>query len=340
METFYKFLGGPRTFWGGSNRVIINNYGCTPMFGGIQRPIFVNRNCFGGGLNRMFGFIAGMNLLSNLFGYNNQISNPYMGFYQSNMYNPYALNNQSYNDGSINSRLQNIEKEVKSLQKQVDDIENAKCDCANNNKTVKTDKTDEPAKTDKTDKTTEKNKPEEAKNPQNKEETKPKTIDELLNNIEGFDKLDSTEQKYVKDNILKAYQDQNGNIKYDIKAIVHDGDTIDTIIKRFYSEQEQQELNVVQNEYNAQISGQKVKNPSSGDTINANGVSQFGVKSLMEDSKQKITRDGEIQKTNKKLSELKDAFVKGDKKLSKEYVLQNHLMTESEYNKIIQNKYQ
>ena len=60
----------------------------------------------------------------------------------------------------------------------------------------------------------------------------------------------------------------------------------------------------------------------------------------MEDAKQTITKEGEIQKTNKKLSELKESFVKGDKKLSKEYVLQNHLMSETEYNNIIQNKYQ
>ena len=46
METFYRFLGGPRTFWGSGNRTIINNnfiggmpfsYGfgqSMPMFGG------------------------------------------------------------------------------------------------------------------------------------------------------------------------------------------------------------------------------------------------------------------------------------------------------------------
>ena len=326
METFYRFLGGPRTFWGGSNRVIINNYGCGPMLGGMHRPIFVNHNCFGGGLNRMFGFMAGMSLLSNLFGYNRYQQTVSNQYYQNN---PYPLYDQPNNNDSISSRLKNIEKEVKSLQKQVDNIENAKCDCVN--KKTETEKTNEANKTDTTDKTGK---------TQTTEETKPKTIDQLLNNVEGFDKLDASEQAYVKNHISEVYEDQNGNIKYNVRAIVHDGDTIDTIINRFYTEQEQQELNVAQNEYNTQITGKKIKNPSSGDTINANGVSQFGIKSLIEDSKQKITQEGEIQKTNKKMSELKDAFIKGDKKLSKEYVLQNHLMSENEYNKIIQNKYQ
>ena len=39
------------------------------------------------------------------------------------------------------------------------------------------------------------------------------------------------------------------------------------------------------------------------------------------------------------MNELKEAFINGEKKLSKEYVLQNHFMSEAEYNKIIQNKY-
>lgn len=376
METFYRFLGGPRTFWGGSNKVIINNYGCGPMFSGMCRPIFVNNNCFGGGLNRMFGFLAGMNILSNLFGYNNnRMATPYMGFNQTNMYNPYGLMNPGgfinqsaghNNSSSIGSRLNSIEKEVKSLQKQIDDIEKAKCNCKDNG-TSSTDKTDKSDKTDKasstnnadkagktdktdsankaneaakTDKTGEANKTDSTQNSKKAGDDKPKTIDELLNNIDGFDKLDSSEQQYVKNHIVQAYEDQNGNIKYNIRAVVHDGDTLDKIIDRFYNDKEKEELNVKENEYNSQISGKKVKNPNSGDTINANGVSEYGIKALMEDSKQKITKDGEIQKTNKKMSELKNAFIKGEKKLSKAYVLQNHMMSEKEYNKIIQNKYQ
>ena len=362
METFYRFLGGPRTFWGGSNRVVINNYGCGPMFGGMCRPVFFNNNCFGGGLNNMLGIMAGMNLLSNIFGYSNQMANPYMG-YQPGMYQPYAPQQYqlaSYN--SLASRISSLTKEVDSLQKQIDDIENAKCDCADNNSstdktdnTGKTDKTDKTGTTDttgktdststaneaaKTDKTDNANKTDTTQNTTNTGDDGQLTFDDLLNTVEGYDKLNADEKSYVKSHIAGSYKDQNGNQRYNIRAIVHDGDTLDTIINRFYNEQEKQELNVAENEYNAQVSGKKVKNPNSGDTIYANGVSEFGIKSLMEDAKQTITKEGEIQKTNKKLSELKESFVKGDKKLSKEYVLQNHLMSETEYNNIIQNKYQ
>ena len=59
----------------------------------------------------------------------------------------------------------------------------------------------------------------------------------------------------------------------------------------------------------------------------------------MEDAKKGITRQGEITKTNKKIYALKAAFTNGEKKLSKAYVLQNKLMTEEEYNKIIKEKY-
>lgn len=357
METFYRFLGGPRTFWGGSNKVIINNFGGGPMFRPMARPVFVHHHC-GGGLNRMFGFMAGMSLLSNLFGYNNQVNigtsgmyNSYGNFDQYPQYTPYAGQTNYTDTSSLNSRLKMVEAEVKSIEKKIDDIKNAECDC--NNKKVESNKTDKPEKTNtegKVENTENTNSSEEVKaedstsvdktKPANDtEDTKPKTIDEILNDIEGFDKLDSAQKDYVKKRIENAYTDENGNIKYDIKATVHDGDTMDAIINRFYTEQEQQELNVAQKEYNTQISGKKVKNPNSGDTINANGVSEHGLKALIEDAKQGITRDGEIQKTNKKMTELKEAFKKGDKKLSKEYVLQNHLMSEQEYNKIIKNKY-
>ena len=82
-----------------------------------------------------------------------------------------------------------------------------------------------------------------------------------------------------------------------------------------------------------------IANPLSGDTITAKGVSEYGIKALMQDAQKGITRQGEITKTNKRISDLKTAFINGQKKLSKAYVLQNKLMTESEYNKIIQEKY-
>lgn len=349
METFYRFLGGPRTFWGGSNKVIINNFGFRPM----GRPIFVHHHC-GGGFNRLFGFMAGMNLLSNIFGSFSQPSMPYMynnynGFGAYGQYNQYGMYGGYSNNDSLNSRLKVIEKEVQSLEKQVEDMKKQGCDC--DNKTTgaeKPEKTETENKVENAKETSEAEKVEEAKPVDKTEKTepveesvdnKPKTLDELLNNMEEFKKLDSSSQDYVKKRIESAYTDENGNIKYNIKATVHDGDTMTAIINRFYTEQEQQELNVAQNEYNTQVSGKKVKNPNSGDTINANGISEYGLKSLIEDAKQGITRDGEIQKTNKKMNELKEAFINGEKKLSKEYVLQNHFMSEAEYNKIIQNKY-
>ena len=114
-----------------------------------------------------------------------------------------------------------------------------------------------------------------------------------LNDIEDFNNLDNVQKDYVKKRIENAYTDENGNIKYDIKAIVHDGDTMASIINRFYTKEEQQKLNVAENDYNTQIAGQKIKNPASGDTIVANGVSEYGLKALIEDAKQGINRDGE-----------------------------------------------
>ena len=82
-----------------------------------------------------------------------------------------------------------------------------------------------------------------------------------------------------------------------------------------------------------------IVNPLSGDTIIANGVSEYGLKALMLEAKNGITRQGEITKTNKKIANLKTAFINGENKLSRAYVLQNKLMSEAEYNKIIKEKY-
>ena len=355
METFYRFLGGPRTFWGGSNKVIINNYGVRPMFPSMGRPVFIHHNC-GGGFNRLFGFMAGMNLLSNIFGSFNHINTPmynnYGQFGSFGQYNHYGFmgQNPGVSSSSLNTRLEKIENEIDSIGKQIEDMKKAGCDC--NKEPEGADNTDAPAKpeptkpvqateeTNQTNNTQQPDKPVSTNPVENSEEqTEPKTLDEVLNDIEDFNNLDNVQKDYVKKRIENAYTDENGNIKYDIKAIVHDGDTMASIINRFYTKEEQQKLNVAENDYNTQIAGQKIKNPASGDTIVANGVSEYGLKALIEDAKQGINRDGEIQKTNKKMNELKEAFKKGEKKLSKEYVLQNHLMTEAEYNKIIESKY-
>ena len=68
-------------------------------------------------------------------------------------------------------------------------------------------------------------------------------------------------------------------------------------------------------------------------------MSEYGLKALIQEAKNGITKQGEITKTNKRISDLKSDFISGKNKLSKAYVLQNHLMSEAEYNKIINEKY-
>ena len=156
----------------------------------------------------------------------------------------------------------------------------------------------------------------------------------------GFDKLDDTAKNYVKSRISQVYIDDNGNVKYDIKAVVHDGDDLNAIINRFYTEEEKSNLEVAKAKLHTQGSESRlIVNPLSGDTIVANGVSEYGLKALMQDAQNGITKQGEITKTNKRISDLKTAFINGEKKLSKAYVLQNKLMTEAEYDKIINEKY-
>lgn len=72
METFYRFLGGPRTFWGGGNRTIINNnfIGGMPFSYGFGHPmpIFGGHNCCGGGVPSAFKWMLGFGLASSLVG--------------------------------------------------------------------------------------------------------------------------------------------------------------------------------------------------------------------------------------------------------------------------------
>ena len=211
-------------------------------------------------------------------------------------------------------------------------------------KVNKEQKTETPTNIEKSKETTEtpnnKNKVETVDNSKKVEEPKQeKTLDDILNEI-GFNNLDETAKNYVKSRISQVYIDNNGNIKYDIKAVVHDGDNLNTIIDRFYTDDEKENLEVAKAKLHTQGSETKlIVNPLSGDTITANGVSEYGLKALMEDAKKGITRQGEITKTNKRIYDLKAAFTNGEKKLSKAYVLQNKLMTEEEYNKIIKEKY-
>ena len=61
--------------------------------------------------------------------------------------------------------------------------------------------------------------------------------------------------------------------------------------------------------------------------------------SLIKDASDNITKEGETQKTGLAMKQAKDNFKSGTQKLSEEYVLQNHMMTKKEYDKIINEKY-
>ena len=156
----------------------------------------------------------------------------------------------------------------------------------------------------------------------------------------GIDNLQPQEKNYIKNNISAIYTDDNGNVRYNITAVAHDTDRVSTIASRFYEKGETPDLKVGRAKFNTQSSETNTINePRSGDTIIANGVSEYGLKALMQEGKNGITKQGEITKTNKRISDLKSDFISGKNKLSKAYVLQNHLMSEAEYNKIINEKY-
>lgn len=371
METFYRFLGGPRTFWGGGSRTIINNnfIGGMPMMRPMCRPMpmmpMFGNHCCGGnsnGLKWMLGFGLASSLAGGILGMfgNNQSSindtynSGYNGYYPNNNYNDYNYgggSNQYIND--LTAKVEKLEDQLADCQKQIDDLSEAKCNCGNREITADTNPTDEELinaqKAEKSEasdsktpaqvqnNTVENKKIEKTEAP--KEQEQPKTLDDILKNT-GFDKLDDTAKNYVKSRISQVYIDDNGNVKYDIKAVVHDGDNLNAIINRFYTEEEKSNLEVAKAKLHTQGSESKlIVNPLSGDTIVANGVSEYGLKALMQDAQNGITKQGEITKTNKRISDLKTAFVNGEKKLSKAYVLQNKLMSEAQYDKIISEKY-
>lgn len=380
METFYRFLGGPRTFWGGGNRTIINNnfIGGMPFSYGFGQsmPMFGGHHCCGGGVPSAFKWMLGFGLASSLVGgimntatqaNNNNVTsyNPYINPYNNN-YNSY--NNYSNQDlSSLTAKVNKLEDDLATYKKQVQELLNNDNQAQNNNVKEEENSTNEEiietqTKTEQTTQTEQPKQKEEIKSkentpastteevgtpkPQKTEEVvdntpqkEQKTLDDVLNEL-GFNNLDDAAKNYVKSRISQAYIDDNGNIKYDIKAVVHDGDNINTIINRFYTNEEQENLEIAKAKLHTQGSETKlIANPLSGDTITAKGISEYGIKALMQDAQKGITRQGEITKTNKRISDLKTAFINGQKKLSKAYVLQNKLMTESEYNKIIQEKY-
>ncbi len=391
METFYRFLGGPRTFWGSGNRTIINNnfIGGMPFSYGFGQsmPMFGGHHCCGGGVPSAFKWMLGFGLASSLVGgimntatqaNNNNVTsyNPYQAY---NPYiNPYNNNYNSYNNysnqdlSSLTAKVNKLEDDLATYKKQVQELLNNDNQVQNNNvkeeeenstneeiiktqtETEQTTQTEQPKQKEeiKSKENTPASTTEEVNNTEgtpktqkteevvdNTPQKEQKTLDDVLNEL-GFNNLDDAAKNYVKSRISQAYIDDNGNIKYDIKAVVHDGDNINTIINRFYTNEEQENLEIAKAKLHTQGSETKlIANPLSGDTITAKGVSEYGIKALMQDAQKGITRQGEITKTNKRISDLKTAFINGQKKLSKAYVLQNKLMTESEYNKIIQEKY-
>ena len=112
------------------------------------------------------------------------------------------------------------------------------------------------------------------------------------------------------------------------------------IAGRFYQSGETPYLQVGKGKFNTQGSEKNsINEPYSGSTIIANGVSEYGLKALIQEAKDGITSQGEIAKTNKRITQLKSDFENGKQKLSWAYVSQNNLMSKYSYDKIIQEKY-
>ena len=140
METFYSFLGGPRTFWGNSNRTIINNnfIGAMPMTYGFSRPmpIFGAHHCCGGNskaLNWMLGFGLASSIVGGIMNTVNQSNNANVNFYNpyqtynNPYYNPYNNNNYTYNYSnqdlsSLTAKVNKLEDELETYQKQIQEL--------------------------------------------------------------------------------------------------------------------------------------------------------------------------------------------------------------------------
>lgn len=387
MPTFYRYLGGPRTFWGGGRTTIINNNiigGHMPM---MRAP---HHHCCGGGGN-MFQWMAGYSVansfMSNLFGggmgnfggignfgmfggLNNMFGMGSMqGLYPGNS-NNYNYNNPYVNNMDLSAKVKSLEDELADAKQQIKDLQDSKCKCDGKDLTQSKTPTDEElaaankkkntsekdaASNKKSDEVTNKDnksnsdavKKENSNEAVNKNNAKIDKNDEEFDNIldkllknSGFDNIEPQQKNYLKNNINEIYTDDNGNVRYNITAVAHDTDRVSTIASRFYEKGETPDLKVGRAKFSTQKSeSHTITEPHSGDTIIANGVSEYGLKALMQEGKNGITKQGEITKTNKRISDLKSDFISGKNKLSKAYVLQNHLMSEAEYNKIINEKY-
>lgn len=381
MPTFYRYLGGPRTFWGGGRTTIINNNiigGHMPM---MRAP---HHHCCGGGGN-MFQWMAGYSVansfMSNLFGggignfgmfggLNNMFGMGGTGGLYPGYSGNYNYNNSYTNNLDLSAKVKSLEDELADAKQQIKDLQDSKCKCDGKDLTQTKTPTDEEleaankkqnsSETDaasdkKTAKVTgndnqsapEAVKKENSNQPilknnaviENSDKEFDETLDKLLKDA-GIDNLQPQEKNYIKNNISAIYTDDKGNVKYNIKAVVHDTDRVSSILSRFYKDNETPVYQIGRSKFNTQSSETNTINePRSGDTIIANGVSEYGLNALIQEAKNGITKQGEITKTNKRISDLKSDFISGKNKLSKAYVLQNHLMSEAEYNKIINEKY-
>ena len=242
-ESFYTYLHGPRTFWGGSgSRTIINNnfFGAQPfgmsMFGYGMGGCHCNHNR---GMSNLFGLMAlnsmfGGNQSGGMFGLNfNNMFNPFGNF--GNWGNLGTQNNENTNS-SLGAKVKSLEDQLASANKKIKDLEAEKAK-------AEKDKGNEISSSKKPENSTEvgKTQPTEGAGKVQKptdENTKPTDIDKKLDTINGYKDLTPEQQKYVKDKIKNQHTDDKGNTTYDISAIVHSGDTIDKVINRFYKPNE------------------------------------------------------------------------------------------------------
>lgn len=165
------------------------------------------------------------------------------------------------------------------------------------------------------------------------------SVNKILDAL-GTKDLNDTQKSYIKNHITDIYEDSDGKLRYNIKAVAHDTDSTAIIAGRFYQSGETPDLQVGKGKFNTQGSEKNsINEPYSGSTIIANGVSEYGLKALIQEAKDGITSQGEIAKTNKRITQLKSDFENGKQKLSWAYVSQNNLMSKYSYDKIIQEKY-
>ncbi len=316
FDRFHGCFGGPRPFFShhGGNRIFIRNN----FFGGIPfrpAPIF----CCGS--NGYFNNILQYSLITNLI--NNQF-NPWNSFANGNNYYNNFNRYNNYNYSSIpqkenDTKIDNLSKRIDGIQKEIDELK----------KEIEKDKPINELK-DNADLSHTKSDTQNSKKQDNNDNTTSST------------NPNSNENKYINNHILNSYKDENGVQRYDIKAIVHDGDTAEAVKSRFFDngEKEKAKIETAERQFHTQKSEtRKINNPFSGEEVILKGVSEFGINALKEDAKNNINKQTEMQKTNQRLQKLKEEFLSGKNKLSKAYVIQNKLMSSEEYDNIIKSKY-